>query len=62
MSQPWLRPILGRKVQPGECYEFWDKHAFGFSEPCRDLVRTDVSARVKRQVRGVMGAMLTRLA
>lgn len=59
VSQPWLRPILGRKVQPGECYEFWDKHAFGFSEPCRDLVRTDVSARVKRQVRGVMGAMLT---
>jgi omega-hydroxy-beta-dihydromenaquinone-9 sulfotransferase len=58
-SHPLLRPLLGRKVQPGECYKFWDKHAFGFSEPCRDLVRADVSARVKKQVRAVMGAMLT---
>ena len=46
-------------MQPGECYRFWDKHTFGFSEPCRDLVRADVSARVKRQVRGRPGAMLT---
>ena len=58
-SHPLLRPLLGGKIQPGECYRFWDKHAFGFSEPCRDLVRGDVSVRVKRQVRAVMGAMLT---
>ena len=58
-SHPVLRPLLARKVQPGECYKFWDKHAYGFSEPCRDLVRSDVSARVKQQVRSVMGAMLT---
>ena len=36
-------PLLGRlvdwKVQPGECYDFWDYYAYGFSEPCRDLVR-----------------------
>ena len=31
----------------------------GFSEPCRDLVRTDVTTRVKRQVRAAMGMMLT---
>jgi hypothetical protein len=64
VSQPILGRLLaltplGRKVQPGECYKFWDKHAFGFSEPCRDLVRSDVSARVKRQVHAVLGAMLT---
>lgn len=59
VSHPLLRPLLERKVQPGECYKFWDKHTFGFSEPCRDLVRADVSARVKRQVRPVLAAMLT---
>jgi omega-hydroxy-beta-dihydromenaquinone-9 sulfotransferase len=64
VSHPLLGPLvarmpLGRKIQPGECYKFWDKHTFGFSEPCRDLLRSDVSARVKRQVRAVMGAMLT---
>jgi LPS sulfotransferase NodH len=59
MGNPVLRRLLGWKVQPGECYDFWDRHAFGFSEPCRDLVRGDVTTRVKKQVRGVMGAMIT---
>jgi hypothetical protein len=54
-----VRALVGHRVQPGECYDFWDKHAYGFSEPCRDLVRTDVSARVKKQVRKAFGAMLT---
>jgi hypothetical protein len=59
---PWgigLHRLLAGKIQPGECYHFWDRHTFGFSEPCRDLVRGDVTARVKKQVRGVMGTMLT---
>jgi hypothetical protein len=64
VNHPLLGPLvartsLGRRIQPGECYKFWDKHAFGFSEPCRDLVRSDVSARVKKQVRTAMAAMLT---
>jgi omega-hydroxy-beta-dihydromenaquinone-9 sulfotransferase len=59
MRNPFLHRMLGGKIQPGECYRFWDKHAYGFSEPCRDLVRADVTARVKKQVRTAMGAMLT---
>lgn len=59
MRNPFLHRMLGAKIQPGECYRFWDKHAYGFSEPCRDLVRTDVTARVKQQVRAAMGSMLT---
>ena len=59
MGNPLLRRLLGWKIQPGECYDFWDRHAFGFSEPCRDLVRADVTTRVKKQVRGVMESMLT---
>ena len=59
MDNPVLRGLFGRKVQPGECYLFWDHYAYGFAEPCRDLVRTDVTTRVKRQVRAAMEAMLT---
>jgi hypothetical protein len=59
VSNPLLRPVLGRRIQPSECYRFWDKYAYGFSEPCRDLVRSDVTARIIKQVRAAMGAMLT---
>lgn len=59
MRNPMLRRILGGRIQPSECYRFWDQHAYGFSEPCRDLVRTDVTARVKKQVRAAIEPMLT---
>ena len=59
VSQPFLRPLLGQKIQPGECYHFWDRYAYGFSEPCRDLVRSDVTVRVKKQVRAAFSQMIT---
>lgn len=59
MDNPLLRRLLADKVRPGESYRFWDKYAYGFSEPCRDLVRSDVSARVKKQLHRAFGAMLT---
>ena len=58
-GSPWLRGILAKKVRPAEAYGFWDAHAYGFSEPCRDLVRSDVSAKVKKQIRAALQAMLT---
>ena len=59
MDNPLLRRLFGDKIRPGENYRFWDKYAYGFSEPCRDLVRSDVSARVKKQVRAAFEPMLT---
>jgi hypothetical protein len=59
MDNPLLRRLFGEKIRPGENYRFWDKYAYGFSEPCRDLVRSDVSARVKKQVRAAFEPMLT---
>jgi hypothetical protein len=59
MGNPLLHRLFGGRIQPGECYYFWDHYAYGFAEPCRDLVRTDVTARVKQQVRTAMGTMLT---
>lgn len=59
VANPVLRWFLGGKIQPDECYRFWDKHTYGFSEPCRDLVRTDVTVRVRKQVRAALEPMLT---
>jgi sulfotransferase family protein len=59
LGNPLLRRLLGGRIQAEECYRFWDLHAYGFAEPCRDLVRTDVTARVKKQVRAAMEGMLT---
>jgi hypothetical protein len=59
MGNPLLRRVFGERIRPGECYRFWDTYAYGFSEPCRDLVRTDVTARVKKRVRGAIQPMLT---
>lgn len=59
MGNPLLRRLLGGKIRPGEHYRFWDTHAYGFSAPCRDLVRSDVTARVKKQVRAALEPMLT---
>jgi hypothetical protein len=55
-----LRRLLGRRLRANEQYRFWDKHTYGaFSEPCRDLVRSDVTVRVKRKVRAALEPMLT---
>ena len=59
VGNPLLKGILAGKIRPAEAYGFWDAHAYGFSEPCRDLVRSDVSAKVKKQVRAALQAMLT---
>ena len=59
MDNRVLRGIFGRWIRPGEYYRFWDSHAYGFSEPCRDLGRLDVTARMKRQVRAALEPMLT---
>jgi omega-hydroxy-beta-dihydromenaquinone-9 sulfotransferase len=57
---PPMRSLFGKKIRPAEGYRFWDRYAYGFSEPCRDLVRADVSARVKKQLHSAFGSMLTR--
>lgn len=59
MGNPLLRRVLGGRIQPGERYRFWDRYAYGFSTPCRDLVREDVTARIKKQVRAAVEPMLT---
>jgi hypothetical protein len=60
MGNPLLRRLFGRWIRPNEHYHFWDSYTHGcFSEPCRDLVRGDVTARMKKQVLTAFGSMLT---
>jgi hypothetical protein len=59
MGNPLLRRVFGGKIRPGEAYPFWDEYAYGFSEPCRDLVRSDVTPRVKKRVHAAIEPMLT---
>jgi omega-hydroxy-beta-dihydromenaquinone-9 sulfotransferase len=58
-SSPVIRWIFGKRIKPGENYGFWYRHAYGFAEPGRDLVRSDVTPRVRKQVRSVIERMLT---
>jgi hypothetical protein len=60
MGHPLLRRLFGGRIRANEHYRFWDQYTHGcFSEPCRDLVRSDVTARMKKQVLGAFGSMLT---
>jgi len=60
MGNPVLRGLFGRWFRPNEHYRFWDHYTYGcFSQPCRDLVRSDVTARVKKRVRAAFEPMLT---
>ncbi len=59
VGNPVGRRLLDEKVRPSEAYRFWDRYAYGFSEPCRDLVRSDVTVRVRKQVRSALESMLT---
>lgn len=59
MGSPALRRIFGKRIKPGENYGFWYAHAYGFAEPGRDLVRSDVTPRVRQQMHAAIEPMLT---
>jgi hypothetical protein len=59
-----LLPLPSRYIRkliyPVEAYEFWERICPGFKEPCRDLLKEDVTPRVKKSVLKVMAQMLTK--
>jgi len=59
MGNPLLRRIFRTRIKPGENYGFWYTHAYGFAEPGRDLLGSDVTPRVKKQVHAAIEPMLT---
>jgi hypothetical protein len=59
VGNPVVRRILGKRIKPGENYGFWYTHAYGFAEPGRDLLRADVTPRVRKQMHAAIAPMLT---
>ena len=58
-GNPLVKRLFGKRIKPGEFYGFWYKHAYGFAEPGRDLVASDVTPRVRKQVRRAFEEMLS---
>lgn len=56
---PILGEMLANKIHPGESYPFWENHCRGFSEPCRDLVATDVTQMSKSKTINTLSKMTT---
>ena len=59
LDLPFPSRYLRKLIYPVEAYRFWDYYCSGFSEPCRDLLKQDVTPRIKRTVRSVMAQMFT---
>ena len=59
LDYPVAGELLRRRLQPGECYPFWEHHCKGFSAPYRDLVAADVTNRTKKHIPRTMAKILT---
>ncbi len=55
-------PIIGNKLIDkflvGEGYKFWDYYANGFSVPCRDLTKDDLSIKFRKNLNVGMSKLL----
>jgi hypothetical protein len=60
MDLPLLGFLASRKFRPAEQWRFWEHHARGFSEPCRDLRRDDVRPVEARRVANTLAELVTR--
>lgn len=56
---PAAGDIVRNKLRPGECYPFWDHYYKGFSTPCRDLVGSDATNKVRKDIQETMSKLLT---
>lgn len=59
LDLPGVGPLLRRRYEPVEGYEFWDHHYAGFSRSCRDLRADDVTPRARASLRGALGELPT---
>jgi hypothetical protein len=59
LDLPFPSRLLRKLIYPVEAYQFWEYYVPGFSEPCRDLLKEDVTPKVKKTIRSVMTRMLT---
>lgn len=61
LDSPLPARYIRKLVYPVEAYKFWDYYcAGGFTKPCRDLLKGDVTPKTEKAVQEAMAAMLTR--
>jgi hypothetical protein len=58
IDYPIIGNLIAKKFCAMEYYNFWEHHCKGFSMPCRDLQKDDVTNRVKDQLRKVMSELI----
>jgi len=56
---PLPQQYVRKLIYPTEAYHFWEQYCPGFTEPCRDLTRADVTPRIKKRIQQAMSSMLT---
>ena len=56
---PLVNRPLKRRYEPGECYRFWNHHCQGFSQPCRDLLASDVTDLNRKRIPPAMAELFT---
>lgn len=59
LEVPMLNNGLRQRTYVHECYKFWEYYCKGFSNPCRDLLPTDVTIKNKTQIHSIMSKMVT---
>jgi hypothetical protein len=60
IEYPALEGILRKKYNQSEAFTFWDHYSKGFSSPCRDLLATDVSVKMKRSILQAMSKVTSK--
>jgi hypothetical protein len=59
LDLPFLERFLRKLIYPVEAYRLWDHYCPGFSEPCRDLLKEDVTPHNRSSIRYFTAKMLT---
>lgn len=59
IDYPLIADFIKNRFPPGEAYIFWDNYYRGFSTPCRDLVDSDVTLKVKKRFQKALTQILT---
>jgi sulfotransferase family protein len=59
IDYPIIGNIVQKRLQPGECYGFWEFYCKGFSRPCRDLLAEDVTIKSKNRLQKTMSMIPT---
>ncbi len=59
IDYPIIEKNIKQRIIPSESYSFWDYLYRGFSNSFRDLVKDDVTYKVKQNVKHALNVMLT---